>query len=129
MIRYQYMSIPDHAPSKQGSIESLYIDVYVSQSEMHILHRAGNESMKTRSYISNIDSCWKVGKFEIVVQVYQLALQGVSTNPLRRVIRLTTFFGGLTNVLISDPVYPNYIWNVPKRLMYYLAHLSSPTST
>ena len=34
---------------RQGSIESLYIDVYVSQSEMHILHRAGNEGMKTRT--------------------------------------------------------------------------------
>ena len=25
--------------------------------------------------------------------------------------------------------HPNYIINVPKRLMYYLAHLSTPTST
>ena len=36
-------------------------------------------------------------------------------------IRLTTFFGGLTKVLISDPVYPPYIRNVSKRLMYYIS--------
>ena len=33
-------------------------------------------------------------------------------------IRFTTFFGGLKKVLISDPVYPNYIRNVPKRLQW-----------
>ena len=42
-------------------------------------------------------------------------------------IRLTTFVGGLINVLISDRVYAPYIRNVSKRLMYHLVQLPSYT--
>ena len=98
------------------SIVSQYMDVYVSQLEIHILQKAGSESMKTRPCISDIDSRWKVGTFEVFVEVYQITLLGVSTNPPRRVSWYVwkTFFGRLTNVLISDPVYPPYIRNVYK---------------
>ena len=47
--------------------------------------QAGIESMKTRTYISDIDSCRKVETFEVVLEVYQLTLLGASTNPPRRV--------------------------------------------
>ena len=67
------------------------------------------------------------------MEVYQLTLLGVSTNPPSLPGGLVDAFdnllGGLSNVLISDPVYPPYIRNVCKRLMYYLVHLSSPTPT
>ena len=39
--------ISDHAPFRQGSIVSQYMDVYVSQSEIHMLQKAGTESTKT----------------------------------------------------------------------------------
>ena len=91
MIRYQSMIlcqaqyISCHAPFRQGSIVSQYIDVYVSQSEVHILQKAGSESMKTCTHISDIDSRCKIGTFEILLEVYQLTLLGVSINPPSRV--------------------------------------------
>ena len=57
----------------------------VSQSEIHKLQKAGSESMKTCTHISDIDSRWKVGTFEVVLEVYQLTLLDVSTNPPSRV--------------------------------------------
>ena len=57
------------------------MDVYVSQSEIHMLQKAGSESMKTRACISDVDSRWKIGTFEVFLEVYQLTLLGVSTNP------------------------------------------------
>ena len=48
--------------------------------------------MKTRTCISDIDSRSNIGTFEVFLEVYQLTLLGVSTNPPRRV-SLTTFFG------------------------------------
>ena len=48
--------ISDHAPFRQGCSVSQYMDVYVSQSEIHMLQKAGSENMKTRTHISDIDS-------------------------------------------------------------------------
>ena len=59
--------------------------VYVSQSEIHMLQKAGSESMNTLPCISDIDSRLKVGSFVVFLDVYQLTLLGVSTNPPRRV--------------------------------------------
>ena len=61
------------------------MDVCVSQSEIHKLQKARRETMKTRTHISDIDSRGKVGTFEEVMEVYQLTLLDVSTNPPSRV--------------------------------------------
>ena len=50
------------------------MDVYVSQSEIHILKKAGSESLNTCTCVSGIDLRWKVGAFEIFLEVYQLTL-------------------------------------------------------
>ena len=59
MIRYQCMilcqSLTTHFSTR--SIVSQYVDVYFSQSEIHKLQKARSQGMKTRTHISDIDSC------------------------------------------------------------------------
>ena len=52
---------------------------------MHMVQKAGSEIVNTRTNISDIDSRLKVGTFEVVLEVYQLTLLGVSTNTPSRV--------------------------------------------
>ena len=67
------MPIPDHATFRQGSIVSQHMDLYVSQLEIHKLQKAGSESKKTRTHISDIYAENR-DMFEIVLEVYQLSL-------------------------------------------------------
>ena len=91
MIRYQSMILCQFLTTHLSDKVPLYRNrgvrwyVYVSQSKIHILQKVGSESMKPRTHISDIDSWGKLGTFEVVMEVYQLTLLGVSTNPPNRV--------------------------------------------
>ena len=115
--------IPDHAPFRQGP---LYRNTWWCMSYNRKFTNFKRQVV--RAHISDVDSCWKVWIFEVVMEVYQLTLLCVSTNPPSRV---SWYVCWRTHQRFNKWPSASSLHQkcTQKVVMYYLVHLSSPTPT